>query len=365
LCEIVVKMGGEMKILHTADIHLREYEDDRWKTLQRLIEIGKKEKIELFVISGDLFDKDVNAKNLKPEIRKLFSDTGFKIVIIPGNHDSESYKSGMYFGEDVIILTDLNEAVEYKDVKIWGLPFEPIEGEKILNKLHSLANNLATDKTNILLYHGELLDAFFSRKDFGEEGEGRYMPVKLSYFKDLNIDYILAGHFHSKFDMWKLENGGYFVYPGSPISITKREIGQRKVNIFEVGEPPKEYLLDTPHFEEVVIEFDPFVEKNPVEVVKEHLERVHSEARIILTVKGYINSGKTKMSEVELVKQIKEIIREKQVVEKHIEFKDIHTILEDDLFRNFMKKLEQTDYNEEKKKQLRNLAIKAMMEVRS
>jgi hypothetical protein len=25
--------------------------------------------------------------------------------------------------------------------------------------------------------------------------------------------------------MWKIENGGYFVYPGSPISITKREMG--------------------------------------------------------------------------------------------------------------------------------------------
>jgi len=31
-----------MKILHTADIYLREYEDDRWKMLQKLIEIGKK-----------------------------------------------------------------------------------------------------------------------------------------------------------------------------------------------------------------------------------------------------------------------------------------------------------------------------------
>ncbi len=354
-----------MKILHTADIHLREYEDDRWKTLQQLIEIGKKEKIELFVISGDLFDKDVNAENLRPKIRKIFSDTGFKIVIIPGNHDIESYKGGVYFGEDIVILTDINVPFEYKDLKIWGLPFEPIEGEKILNKLHSLADNLATDKRNILLYHGELLDASFSRKDFGEEGEGRYMPVKLSYFKDLNVDYVLAGHFHSKFEMWKLENGGYFVYPGSPISITKREIGQRRANIFEVGKPPKEYPLDTPHFEEVVIKFDPFMEKSPVGIVKEYLEGVHPEARIILTIKGYINSEKIEMSETELAKQIKEITKEKRVAEEHIEFKDIHTILEDDLFKSFMKKLEQTDYDEEKKTRLRDLTIRAMMEARS
>ena len=357
-------MGEEqMKILHTADIHLREYGDNRWKTLQKLIEIGKKEKIEIFVISGDLFDRGVDAETLRPKIREVFSNNGFKIILIPGNHDSESYKSGMYFGEDTIILTDLKEPFEYKDLKIWGLPFKPIEGEKILNELHLLANNLATDKKNILLYHGELLDAFFSRKDFGDEGERRYMPVKLSYFKDLNLDYVLAGHFHSKFDMWRLENGGYFVYPGSPISITKREIGQRKVNIFEVGKPPKEYPLDTPHFEEVVIRFDPFMEKNPVEIVKEHLERVHPEASIILTIEGYINSKKIKISESELVKQIKEITNGKSV-EEYLEFKDIHTIFEDDLFKSFMKKLEQGDYDGEKKKDLRDVTIKAMMEAR-
>lgn len=353
-----------MKIFHTADIHLREYEDDRWKTLQRLIEIGKQEEVEIFVISGDLFDNGVNAETLRPKIREVFSNNGFKIILIPGNHDSESYKSGMYFGEDTIILTDLNKPFECKDLKIWGLAFESIEGEKILKQLRLLANNLATDNKNILLYHGELLDAFFSRKDFGEEGEGRYMPVKLSYFEDLNVDYVLAGHFHSKFDMWKLENGGYFVYPGSPISITKREIGQRKVNIFEIGKPPKEHTLDTPHFEDVVIEFDPFMEKNPVEIVKEHLERVHSKASIILTIKGYINSEEIKIGESELVKQIREITKRKSV-EEQLEFRDIYTILEDDLFKSFMKKLEQTDYNEEKKKQLRDLTIKAMMEARS
>lgn len=354
-----------MKVLHTADIHLREYDDDRWKTLQKLIEIGKQEKVEIFVISGDLFDKDIDAENLRPKIREIFSGTGFKIILIPGNHDSESYKSGMYFGEDVFILTNLNEPFEYKGLRIWGLPFEPVGGEKILSKLRLLASNLATDKINILLYHGELLDTFFSRRDFGDEGEARYMPVKLSYFKDLNIDYVLAGHFHSKFDTWKLESGGYFVYPGSPISITKGEIGRRKVNIFEVGNPPKEYLLNTPHFEEVSIEFDPFLEKNPVEIVKEHLERVHSEARIILAIRGYINSEKVGISEAELVTQTREITKGKCAKEPSFEFSNIHRILEDDLFKNFISKLEQYNYDKERKKELRDLVIRAMMEARA
>ncbi|MHC1636382.1 MAG: metallophosphoesterase [Candidatus Methanospirareceae archaeon] len=63
--------------------------------------------MELFVISGDLFDKGIDAEILRPKIREIFSNNGFKIILIPGNHDSEAYKSGMYFGEDTIVLTDL------------------------------------------------------------------------------------------------------------------------------------------------------------------------------------------------------------------------------------------------------------------
>lgn len=351
-----------MKILHTADIHLREYEDDRWKTLQKLIEIGKREKVEILVISGDLFDKDIDAENLRGEIREVFSNNGFKIILIPGNHDTDSYKSGMYFGEDTIILTDLKDCFEYKDVRIYGLPFEPIEGEEILNRLHFFTNKFTLDKKNILLYHGELLDAFFSRKDFGDEGEERYMPVKLSYFKDLHIDYILGGHFHSKFDVRRMKNGGYFVYPGSPISITKREMGQRKINIFEVGGPPREYPLDTPYFEEVNLKFDPFKDKNPLKIVEKYFESFKPQARIILTIKGYINGKDIGMSESELVDQIKKIILNRCIEFPKFEFKDIQTILEDDLFKKFLNKLEQTDYNEEKKRQMCDTAIKAMIE---
>jgi len=55
-----------MKILHTADIHLKEYNDERWEALQELINIGRKEKIDVLVISGDLFDRNTNAESLRP-----------------------------------------------------------------------------------------------------------------------------------------------------------------------------------------------------------------------------------------------------------------------------------------------------------
>ncbi len=352
-----------MKILHTADIHLKEYNDERWQTLQQLIEIGRKEKIDIFAISGDLFDKDIQAENLRPKIREIFTNTGFKIVIIPGNHDADSYKRGMYFGEDITIITDLASPFEYKNIRIWGIPFERMDTERILIKLHLLKDSLTPDKENILLYHGELLDAFFSRTDFGDEGEDRYMPVKLSYFKDLNISYVLSGHFHSRFDVWEIGSGKYFIYPGSPISITKRETGQRKVNIFEAGKPPKEYPVSSPYFENVDILFDPFKDEKPLKIVSERFDSLNLEARAILRIKGCVNSEAIGMNEIELKEKIEDIVKER-CVEAHYEFQDVNNIIEDSLFKSFMRKLEKTDYSEEKKKKMYDAAIRTMIETR-
>jgi DNA repair exonuclease SbcCD nuclease subunit len=353
-----------MKIIHTADIHLQQYGDERWEALQKLIALGKKERIELLLISGDLFDRGGDAEALRPRIRELFSATGFRICLIPGNHDKDAYTGGIYFGEDTVLLTDPNTPFEYKDTMIWGIPFAPAEREKILYQLHALAQRLTPDKKQIVLYHGELLDAFFSRSDFGDEGDQRYMPVKLSYFDNLQVDYVLAGHFHRRFDVWQLAQGGYFVYPGSPCSITKKEVGQRCINLFELGKPPQQHLLDTPYFAEVPIVCDPFSDKNPLETIKERLQELPANAKVLLTVTGFINGETIGMTEEELVKGIKKIVRDRCAEPPNYEFRDIRQILEDDLFKEFLAKLAQADYAEEKKSEMRQMAIRAMMEAR-
>jgi exonuclease SbcD len=353
-----------MKIIHTADLHLQEYGDGRWQALQKLIALGKKEKIELVLISGDLFDRGSNAEALRPYIRSLFTGTGFRICLIPGNHDKDSYAGGVYFGEDTILLTDPNTPFQYQDVMIWGIPFEPAEREKILYQLHALAHRLTPGKKHIVLFHGELLDAFFSRGDFGDEGDERYMPIKLSYFHDLQVDYVLAGHFHKRFDVRKLAQGGYFVYPGSPISITKKETGQRRINLFELGKPPQELLLDTPYFEEVTIVCDPFSDKNPLESIKERLQQLPANAQVLLTVTGFINGEVLGMTEEEFAEGIKKIVRDRCAEQPNFKFRDIRQILEDDLFKEFSAKLAQAAYAEEKKDEMREMAIKAMMDAR-
>lgn len=352
-----------MKILHTSDIHLREHEDERWKTLVDLLEIGKKERINLFAISGDLFDKDVFAEELRPKIREIFSENSFKIILIPGNHDKDSFRSGLFFGEDVVILNDFNNPYEYENLRVWGMPFNLIGSEDILEKLRSKKDEFGPDKTNILLFHGELLDTFFSRNDFGEEGEERYMPVKLSYFKELNINYVLAGHFHTKFEVWQIDNEKYFVYPGSPISITKRERGLRKVNLFNVGAPPKELIIESPHYQEICIEFDPINDLNPIQKIDDYLQDINPNAKIMLNITGYLNCENIRKSEEEIIDHIKKIIPS-NCIEEYYEFKDANIIMEDDLFEKFQKKINNEEIDLESKKKMTELLIKAMMRIK-
>ena len=70
------------------------------------------------------------------------------------------------------------------------------------------------------------------------------------------------------------------------------------------------------------------------------------------------------MNEQGLVEQITGFVRDRCAEPPHYEFKDIGTILEDDLFQGFLEKLEQTDCDEEKKAHMREIAIRAMMGAR-
>lgn len=349
-----------MKILHTADIHLKRTGDERWDTLQYLLSLAGEHAVDAFVISGDLFDKDLDAENLRPEIRALFSGNGFPVVIIPGNHDA-TLLTDMYFGSDVVLLGNHTQPHVIGNVAFYGIPFESMDEHRILERVQDMKAHISQDRTNILLYHGELLDVMFNRSDLGGEEETGYMPVRLSFFKDIKIDYVLAGHFHTRFDIRQLPGGGYFVYPGSPVSITRRETGRRKVNIFGVGKPPAEFLLHSPHYEEVVVSLDPLDNTDPVSSIEDRLNNLHPQAKVLLTVDGYFNKELIGRNEKELAEQIASAARER-CAEVQYEFRDIQHILADDLYASFVEKLESYDFDPEKQKRIREVTIRAMIE---
>ncbi len=357
-----------MKILHTADLHLRESEGPRWKALEALVKLAKDKKVDVLTISGDLFDQNFNANQARSQIRSVFNDSDVTTIIIPGNHDDQAYQQGLDFGQNTQVITDLKNPIQIKDTVIYGLPFTTLTQEQLLGQLQGLKNKLDPDQTNILLFHGELLDQFFSSQDFGQEGEQRYLPVKLDYFANLDLDYVLAGHFHTSFASHRLPNqrldqGGYFIYPGSPISITRRETGKRHAALITTGGNPDPIELNTPYFHLLELEIEPNQTTDPVKQLGSELKKLASNAQPIVKLSGYFDSQKINQTEKQLKTKLEKIKTDHPdlVLQNHVS--DISHVLDSGLYQAFISKmnLHQDKYQQPEK--LKQTLIQAMIKV--
>jgi len=353
-----------IKILHTADLHLDESAGERRAALEELLTLAGQEEVTALVIAGDLFNHDGAAEVMRADLRAVFDGCRFQTVILPGNHDYRAYRSGLYFGDNVTVIHDWKEPVPLGEASLWGLPHDHIGSDRLAARLRELASLMDPEQENILLYHGELLDTFFSRRDMGEEGEQRYMPARLAFFDPLPVRYILAGHFHSRFAVWQAPGGGFFVYSGSPVSVTRRETGRRKAGLLVPGEAPREIALDSFHYEELTITLDPFTKADPLLELDHKLAGLHSSAGILLTVDGLFDSAALNLDEAELVSAIKQKTVPYYTPEPRFSFVDVGHILEDDLFKRIKTTLEEADYPPRLKKEVEEMIIQAFRRVK-
>lgn len=351
-----------MKILHTADLHLRSITDVRWQALERVVELAQSENVRVLAISGDLFDSDADGQTLRPKIREVFERFGGHVLIIPGNHDANAYPDGTYFGDNVTVLRDLLMPESIDGVFFWGFPYEEMGEEEILPFLTIAAERAEPDATHVLLFHGELYDMIGGWAEYGEEGRQRYLPVKLSYFQRLPWQYVLAGHFHSNYSVHEIQENQYFVYSGSPVSVTRRETGIRKVNLFTIGEAPQPRLLNSFYYHILRISLDPFEEKTPLQTITERMVNLPEHAGMLLHINGFINSKKLAMSETELREALLRLVSEKGDIAS-IEFRDVHEVLENDLFKRFRERLDARDLDDAEKQRILDVTVKAMMEI--
>jgi DNA repair protein SbcD/Mre11 len=354
-----------MKIVHTADLHLSERAEERWDALKEVVCIAVRENANLLIIAGDLFDQHADAEKMRPLLRDLLSGKGFQTVILPGNHDYRAYRDGLYFGDKVTVITGKNQPLRIGMAAIWGLPYEKISGERLIARLGEISAMMNPDDQNILLYHGELLDAYFPRYELGDEGVQRYMPVRLSYFDLMPVKYILAGHFHSRFAAWPLAGGGRFIYSGSPVAVTRREVGRRAINLVDLAGKAAEVLLDSFHYEELVIDLDPATNDNPLEYIECKLRQTHEAAKIILTVRGLFNGAELGLSESDLAGGIRNLAGDRLAGEPCEEYSDVRLVLEDELFKKFCRKLDHLTAAPAEKEKALEMALEAFRLVTS
>ena len=275
-----------MRILHTADWHIgqRLYErqrlDEHRQFLEWLLKTIKCEKVELLLVSGDIFDTSLpsaDATNLYYEFLHRFSrETKAYAVITAGNHDSprhlEAPKEFLKMGRIYVVGRAANpddcvfnfpqENLENPKVSVAAVPYlseselshisfetEPKKAERYRERLRRLyrqcVNAMPANLPKILM--GHLFVHGGQKSDSEREIQiGGATAIRIDDFP-CGVDYVALGHLHRP---QSINGASYPVrYSGSPLPLRFNEATYRKtVCLLEVSG-----VDDSPSVEEVEI----------------------------------------------------------------------------------------------------------------
>lgn len=329
-----------MRILHTSDLHLNEDRPETLRALEKILETAEGEDIDLLTIGGDLFDSEEDAEALRPELRDVFSEDGPEVLAIPGNHDEEAYREDLNWGSGIEVATEEPlEVFEYDGFTIIALPFK----KELTSGLYDRMSRASERHDDAALLIHCTLDVGYSSGDFGEEESASYFPVTRETLSEWDFDYVLAGHFHRNQLAAELDNGGKFLYPGSPVSHGWGELGRRKAFLVDVesGEE-RELPLDTFYRDECEMKIRPGGEEEVVEEIGSWVEeREDDDSELRVVPKGHI-----KMDENEFGDMLEEACEGAEL--SHEGYKSVDKVLNHALFRRFKERLESRDDIEDK-----------------
>jgi len=220
-----------MKFIHTADIHWGMVPDsDRpWGkkreqairlTFQTIVEEARENRVDLLLISGDLFHRQPLARDLK-EVNYLFSTIpGTRVVIIAGNHDRVRRSSALLsfkWSPNVTYFMDEDlSSVYFEDLntEIFGFSYHSPEILEDRTEQFTIPNNR---RNKILMIHG---------------GDVKHLPFDKNAVASMPFSYIALGHIHKPAVL--IENK--MAYPGSPEPLDLTETGPHGFFIGELDQ---------------------------------------------------------------------------------------------------------------------------------
>lgn len=252
-----------MKLAHISDLHLGKtlynYSliEDQEYILEQIVGILVEKKVEVLMIAGDVFDKNVAPEAGLKVFRKFLNrlvESKIKVLIISGNHDSAERLTfgGEFMTEKGIFFSKVYDGNiepvsfedEYGPVNFYLLPFiKPqivnhyIEGNEIDTYEEAVQfavknMNINTSERNVILAHQNILSA--KRCESEENIIGGLDAVSDAVFKD--FDYTALGHIHSQQKIGK--NNVFFC--GTPLKYSVSEFDQeKKMPIISLAEKGK------------------------------------------------------------------------------------------------------------------------------
>lgn len=268
-----------MKIIHTSDWHIgkivNEFSmlEDQKYILDELIKLVDKERPDVLIIAGDMYDRSIppvdGVELLNNILSKLVMEKGINVLAISGNHDSGERvcfasnileKQGLYIvGRDYELYRKIEIDDEWGKVNFYLIPYkDPSVIKKLLDNseiknhndamkaiVEKINESLDKSERNILVAHGYVT---MYREDAKESDEYKYEAANLEVSEserplsiggtdliDCNIfndfDYVALGHLHGRQKIGREE----VRYSGSLLKYSFSEVNQKKgVTIFDI-----------------------------------------------------------------------------------------------------------------------------------
>jgi DNA repair exonuclease SbcCD nuclease subunit len=268
-----------LRIIHTADVHLGARHDDlgeqasaqrerQFAAFSAAIDLALAEKVDLFLIAGDLFDSNVQPKRsverVAAELKRL-ADSKIRTVIVPGTHDcydrSSIYRTydlkalaGSTADDDLVtVLTPELPSIHLKacDVIVHG-PVFPTKRAPY-SPLRDLAGTPGDSPATwrIGMVHGSIAIPGKTERDD--------VVITTEEMAATGFDYLALGHWHSA---QQAKAGGVtYAYAGAPEAVALDQDRAGKVLLVELEEiggrrsvTVQERQVGTTRFEKVEID---------------------------------------------------------------------------------------------------------------
>jgi DNA repair exonuclease SbcCD nuclease subunit len=243
-----------LRLIHTADVHLGARHDDlgelasaqrerQFAAFKAAIDLALEEKVDLFLIAGDLFDSNVqprrSVERVGAELKRL-ADARIRTVIIPGTHDVydrasiyRAYDLAALAGsgptDDLVTVLDPDRPYVHLaacDVVVHGRVFATKRAPH--SPLQDMAAGLGQSGATwrIGLVHGSI--AIPGKTDRDE------VVITTDEIAATRLDYLALGHWHSA----QVGRAGSveYAYAGAPEPVALDQDRAGKVLLVELDE---------------------------------------------------------------------------------------------------------------------------------
>jgi DNA repair exonuclease SbcCD nuclease subunit len=328
-----------MRILHTADVHLKKGEEKRLQIFDGMIRQAAEMEVGCFVIAGDLFDSDTDATQLRSTVRKMFESVGHTFLIIPGNHDMQSFGPEYDYGKNVVQLTDSPfHCYEMEEMKFCGVPY----GER---KFSDSIRNVPKG-VDVLIAHGTLYDRSFIFSVL-EDIETEYMPIYPAHLEGI-ARYVALGHLHSR--NIELRYGRtQVVYSGSPSALDTKCVVPRHFFTIEIDgaevHVSKHRVEGALYWAEKEFFVFPDIEEKIIADVESFLKEIDaSTAMPNIVIRGYPLASE-KEFEDRIASEVTGLCKQFEDFRLQIEVQSWDVIIQNRMVRRFVSKTKELDDN--------------------